>query len=214
MSHAPCSAEHLSAPELVQLLRSGTEHQRQDAAYALSIIHHDNQVAIVKAGGNEPLISLVARGSTGPQKEAAAQALSNLASIGPDTQTAIVRAGGVAPLVALVREGSTAMQKEAGALALATLAYENAQTQAVIVQSGGVEPLTALAAGGSESAELALECINPTDSAAEPVGQGSALATKLKRVPPSMERPQSQPRNAGDWQFLDDPFATAPPRTG
>ena len=75
------------------LARGGTEKQKENAAAALWMlaINDDNQVAIARAGGIEPLVAL-ARGGTEKQKEHAADALWMLA-LNDDNQVAIARAG-------------------------------------------------------------------------------------------------------------------------
>ena len=64
----------------VALARDGTDRQKQWAAGALwnLALNADNQVAIARAGGIEPLVAL-ARDGTDGQKEQAATALRNLA---------------------------------------------------------------------------------------------------------------------------------------
>ena len=138
---------------LVALVRSGTERQKVAAARAIGTLSlwlplaletlemiTDNQAAIARAGGIEPLVALV-RSGTDRQKEAAAWALGNLA-MNTDNQAAIARAGGIEPLVALVRIG-TERQKNAAAETLGNLAM-NTDNQAAVARAGGIEPLVAL----------------------------------------------------------------------
>lgn len=206
----------MSAPtprELVHQLQSGTEQQKQEAAYSLSTVHFDNPTAILEAGGIAPLVALVRNGTTDPQKEAAAHALSNLASGSPENQLAIALAGGIVPLVTLVRAGTTEIQKEAGALAIATIALGNRDTQLAIVQAGGIEPLSALVTAGTttlqrESASLALACIRTLDDPAgtPPASAGSsgppprspARATASPKKPPSPKASASLVADADD----------------
>ena len=64
----------------IQAMRSGTDGQKQKAAFALGWLAHnaENQMAIAAAGGVPPLVSLVGGGTDG-QKQQAAAALANLA---------------------------------------------------------------------------------------------------------------------------------------
>ena len=102
---------------LVALAASGTEEQKEFAAWALGILafFDTNHVAIAAAGGIAPLVALAASG-TEKQKEYAARALARLAS-NATNKVAIAAAGGIAPLVALAASG-TEKQKEYAALAL------------------------------------------------------------------------------------------------
>ena len=67
-------------PPLVELVRDGTDVQKEEAAFALHRLAYndDNQIAIAKAGGIPPLVALVRDGNAA-QKLNAAQALGCLA---------------------------------------------------------------------------------------------------------------------------------------
>ena len=77
----------------IELVRSGTDGQKEQAAGALAnlALNTDNQAAIARAGGIEPLVALVRSGTDG-QKEQAAGALWSLAW-NTDNKAAIATAG-------------------------------------------------------------------------------------------------------------------------
>ena len=122
---------------IIYYTRSGTDAQKEDAAMALGKLasNADNRIAIIKAGGIGPLVTLV-RDGTDEQKKYAAMALSSLGKV---PETFISDAGGLPPLVALVESG-TDVQKEKAAEALWKLA-SNVVNQVAIRKAGGIRPL-------------------------------------------------------------------------
>ena len=86
-------AEAGGIPQLVALLRDGTDAQKASAAVALCqlAVIDDNRIPIAKAGGIPLLVALVREG-TDKQKEHAALALSALAYQCADNQIAIAQA--------------------------------------------------------------------------------------------------------------------------
>ena len=147
-ANALCAAADTSIPsevlKWVEQLRSGGERQKEEAAAALANLAHnaDNQVAIARAGGVEPLVALARGGGSN------ATAALGVLACNADNRVAIARAGGIAPLVALAR-GGTDGQKEWAAGALRNLAV-NADNQVAIAKAGGIKPLVVLARNGTD----------------------------------------------------------------
>ena len=164
---------------LVELTRSGSAVEKENAAAELSTLAYnnaDNQVAIARAGGIAPLVELTRSGSL-VAKEKAAGALWTLA-YNADNRVAIARTGGIAPLVELTRSGS-AVAKEKAAGALWNLAV-NADNKVAIARAGGIAPLVELTRSGSamakEHAAAALWnlAVNADNSVA--IGQAGGIA--------------------------------------
>ena len=162
---------HKEIPSLVAQLWSGSAGQQAEAAEALGALaagNADNQAAIVRVGGIEPLVALVRSGGAEAQAEAAG-ALHMIAYENDDNKAAIARAGGIEPLLVLVRGGSAWAQRCA-AYALDALADNNDDNQAAIKHLGGKEALEALARDGSGQAQQAaaalLKCISAAAAAA------------------------------------------------
>ncbi|GLE05287.1 hypothetical protein PINS_up014299 [Pythium insidiosum] len=110
-------------PLLVENITTGTDAEKEHAAYILGKFACDvevNQVKIAEAGGIPPLVQLIKYG-TDMQKEHAAFALGNLAWDVEANRVKIAEAGDIPPLVQLIKYG-TDMQKEHAAFALGNLA--------------------------------------------------------------------------------------------
>jgi hypothetical protein len=130
-------------PLLVDLVRKGTEMQKDSATIALFYASDDevNQKAIVTAGGISAFLALLGQDATSTQFENAHHVLTTLAATNGDNCMAIVNA-----LVALVRNG-TETAKENALFLLTTLAATNGDNCMVIVHAGGIPPLVALLSG-------------------------------------------------------------------
>lgn len=104
-----------------------------------------NQVAIVKAGGIPPLVSLLRSGSANAQEMAAGA----IAAVSEDAtnQKALMKAGAILPLVQLLRGGSANAQVHA-ANSAAHLSANNPECQNALAQSGAVPMLIALLGSG------------------------------------------------------------------
>ena len=127
-------------PTLVDLLSTGTEKVKANAAKALMNLaqNPEIQTKIVLPG----LIDLLSYDSP-TAKETAAGALWNLAVMNPENRTKIVAAGALQPLVNLLQSGSDEA-KETAAGALMNLAFENPENRSKIVAEGALQPLVNL----------------------------------------------------------------------
>ena len=131
------NAEEEDIENILFLMRSGTDEQKELAAGVLGSLarDHDKKEAIAATGGIEALVALVRSGTDHPdgQKDQAAWALAVLAE-NDDNKVAIAAAGVIEVLVALAQSGTDG-QKEHAAVALRNLAV-NADNEATIRAAG------------------------------------------------------------------------------
>jgi hypothetical protein len=128
---APSKDERLQ--RLIQQVRSGSA----DAAGALADMgDNESRVAIARAGGIAPLVTLVKSG-TDDQKEYAAAALWNLAYDNVENQVLIAQAGAITPLVTLVQSGTDGQKENAtGALQSLFIASPASPVGSQVASSG------------------------------------------------------------------------------
>ena len=137
---------------LAALEAAKVQKEMASALWSMADNSPDNQAAIAKAGGIQPLIAML-DGHTEGQRDAAG-ALWALAS-SDDNRNLIGTNGGIAPLVGLLKTGSTGAQ-ETAAGALHALA-ENPDNRVSIAEGhsafgGGIPLLVSLFDAGSEEA--------------------------------------------------------------
>ena len=140
------------------LLHTGTEG-KEFSAHLLSIVveqqygspAEDMADTLVKAGGVQPLVALVASGSNDGQIYAA-ETLASIASNHPLHGDSIVAAGGILPLVGLLKQGSQKAQRGAAA-ALAKIS-DNRDHQRPIIRVGALAPLVRLLRVGIADAQV------------------------------------------------------------
>jgi len=141
-----CSGLERGIPSLVELVTSGDDVQKEDAAEALSklSLNMTRHEKITSAGAIPPLVALITTGSVF-QKEKAARALCQL-SLNSANHEKIASANGIPPLVELVRSGNHIL-KENAARALLNLAVNGANKEK-IASAGGIPPLVELVRSG------------------------------------------------------------------
>ena len=129
---------------LVNLLSSSNMQARENAAGALWHLAIDqvNQVAIAKANGISPLVTILDDGTLQGHKHAS-DALSRLAFQNPENQSQIAK-----HLVALLGNHSAGPQRRA-AHALRDLAGKNTGSPVIIVNAGAISPLVTLLSAGA-----------------------------------------------------------------
>ncbi|DAZ99731.1 TPA: LOW QUALITY PROTEIN: hypothetical protein N0F65_003518 [Lagenidium giganteum] len=137
-------------PPLVQLVRGGTDKQKEHAALALARLggKTSNDEKIAEAGGIAPLVELEAQGSEA-QAEYAALAVGKITTTNHSIQAKVVLAGAIAPLVQLMANGSE-QQKECATRALGNITSKSDTIQAMVADAGGVAPLVQLVATGTQ----------------------------------------------------------------
>ena len=163
-------------PPLVALLRNCSEDHRyagNEAAQTLHYLYRDdvyrqgavdsaaNRAAIVNAAAVDPLVALVANGSTGDRVQAARE-LANLAMCHA-IQEAIADAGAIPLLVTLLTNGAADEQMWA-ARALGDIGSLNDANQEEIVAAGAVYPLVKLVRDANGSLkDAAVEALENLD---------------------------------------------------
>ncbi|KAF1784156.1 Armadillo-type fold [Phytophthora cactorum] len=119
---------------LVELVRTGSDTQQEDAAYTLGNLASNNderRVEIGRIGAIPPLVKLLHTG-TGSQKQGAAFALRCLACNNDSNRAAIVEEGAIAPLASLIDEGTEEQIEEAANALKHLVAKNDAIAQAFI----------------------------------------------------------------------------------
>ncbi|KAF1783076.1 Armadillo-type fold [Phytophthora cactorum] len=122
---------------LVELVRTGSDTQQEDAAYTLGNLASNNderRVEIGRIGAIPPLVKLLHTG-TGSQKQGAAFALRCLACNNDSNRAAIVEEGAIAPLASLIDEGTEEQIEEAANALKHLVAKNDAIAQAFIPDS-------------------------------------------------------------------------------
>lgn len=137
--------------KLTEQVRSGKEEEQLWAAAMLSDLAADGEYfarsVIAEAGAIQPLVGLLASGSTKCRTTAAA-ALGNLARGNAENQVAIFEANAVTPLVQLLLSGSEE-GKASAATVLAYVASHGLAHQTAIEQAGAFPPLVTMLRGSS-----------------------------------------------------------------
>ena len=96
-----------SAPDLVTLLKAGSDDARMYALWSLSLsINQTNQSVVLSEGGIPPLINMLGACEIRTREQSAA-ALSRLALANGNAQAAIAKAGGIEPLIGMLEAESS-----------------------------------------------------------------------------------------------------------
>jgi hypothetical protein len=136
-----------SIPVLVAILRIGIPSMNAKTAYALGkMAWGNNQMAeaVAQAGAIPLLVTLLKDGTTGEEKEAAAEALGVIAWDVDQMREAVAQEGAIPALVALLRGGTTGEEKKAAAGALERIARGNDQRKEAVAQAGAIPSFVAL----------------------------------------------------------------------
>jgi len=136
-------------PPLVDLVREGTEAQKEYAVQVLKAVTSisDYKFAAINAGAIAPLVALV-RNGTEIQKEYAAATLRPLLAFNALPETGInpklefLQAGGIPPLLALLRNGTEKPQINAAYVLMSAISYDTMET--LLVNLDIIPPLLAL----------------------------------------------------------------------
>lgn len=133
--------------KLIVLLSDGNFNERDQAAGALLNLATDEryQIAIVKAGGIQPLISLLTLGRD-QGKILAAGTIWNLSKC-HENKILLADAGAIIPLINLLDSGSE-IGKQQAAGALNGISLNNKHNTDLVVASGAIPHLVALARSG------------------------------------------------------------------
>ncbi|GMF30295.1 unnamed protein product [Phytophthora lilii] len=134
---------------LIELMRDGTDDQKQWATYALGNIAKDNEANRAAIAQRDTIASLMIllRAGTNAQKQWASYTLGYLAKHNKKNAAEIANEGAIEQLIGLVESG-TYEQMEIAARALEMIASDNEVTQAQIGREGGIALLVSLLRDG------------------------------------------------------------------
>ena len=122
-------------------------------------MHRDNQEAIARMNGLQPLVMMLSTSSTPEMQAMAALALADICRDNPDNQGAVADLGAITQLVALIRTGTPEVKAEVAG-AIWSLADQQMPNKVAIASAGGVAPLIMLlATGGARGQQLATRAL-------------------------------------------------------
>ena len=122
-------------------------------------MHRDNQEAIARMNGLQPLVMMLSASGTPEMQAMAALALAAICRDNPDNQGAVADLGAITQLVALIRTGTPEVKAEVAG-ALWSLADQQMPNKVAIASAGGVAPLIMLlATGGVRGQQLATRAL-------------------------------------------------------
>ena len=122
-------------------------------------MHRDNQEAIARMNGLQPLVMMLSASGTPEMQAMAALALAAICRDNPDNQGAVADLGAITQLVALIRTGTPEVKAEVAG-ALWSLADQQMPNKVAIASAGGVAPLIMLlATGGARGQQLATRAL-------------------------------------------------------
>lgn len=201
-----------SISSLVSLLSSDRRDTAKQAAHCLWHMcgaRADNKVAVARAGGLMPLVSLLRQEESAEAQEAAASVLAELAREKGGSKKVIVNLGAMPGLVQCLGHQRDESAHKHAALAIWGVTAESAGVEALISAEGGIRALVAVLGDGGDAQGYAAAAL--ANIAYEPAARNSMLEAGGKEVLYELARGTQPWLRAQAEQILNQIF---PPAAG